>query len=519
MQVYKPLGVGHYYFQNPKIIERLIRLSDQAHLSEIALNLSEIFKTEFKDGPRRWMTLAYLYQSTKIEPREPVILIKAAQYCLDESLPEDAATYYQLIVEERPSEFDTESKRKIYTDAVIGLCLHKEKNIPLPEQKKLLTQALTFSKYVEDPKRTALLLANIGQVDKGLGNYEMATRTFEQSWEQAIKTDSEEIIKRIALCSTNFLMWQGRISEAIERYENVLGNLEELPSDEHSLIGCAHLGWIYGKSGQTVRGIGLINSVMEKAAELKLDRLTTYSKIVAINTLHDARRNDEAEAIIEELSSVPHEEIDRYVLWPFCAAKAYVHAYRGEYEESYNMQNEAYNNAKLLGNLHHRGPINFDYMDILEDAGFVHPEMNYESEVQRVINWPDIYMQGVDYYYRAKRTIKKNGYTAHAREDLETSLDLLKQSGAKLDLAYSQILLGQLFISKGENEKAEPLLKDAWRVVSSVNKKLFPEELFPLVIEQSDDALLLESLIQISETLGSIHSRPELLKQIITMTP
>lgn len=518
MKVYEPLGVGHYYFNDPKMIPNIIRWFGPDRIEASARNLANEIESDYPEGPHRWMALAYLCQTAHIEPSDPAILLKAAEYCLNANLKEDAAEYYQLIINQASGEPKTPQTRKVYTDAVIGLCLHKGKKIPFQEQERLLKKALHYSRSANDSQCTALVLANIGQINRALGNYETATAMFEQAWNEATSTGSEVVVRRVALAFTDFLIWQGRIAEAIERYENVLGNLEELPIDEPSLLACAKLGWMYGKCGQTVRGIGLINSVMEKATELNLGHLRTYSKIVLINTLHDARRNAEAEPIVDEVFRGPHEKLDHGFLWPLCAAKAYVHANRGEYEESFAMQQKAYLNANLLGNYHHRGPINFEYMDILEDAGFTHPEMNYESEVHRVINWPDIYMQGVGYYYRAKRTLKKKGSIAKSREDLHKSLDLLTQSGAKLDLAYTQVLLGQLLIQVGEREPAEIILKEAWNVLRFVNEKIFPEELRSIVLDHSQDLFLLDPLIQISETLGTIRSKRELLKKIISLT-
>jgi hypothetical protein len=62
MKVYKPLGLGHYYFKNPNIIKDLISLIGSAKIVEIAQSLSVFLNTELHDGPHLWMALAYLYQ-------------------------------------------------------------------------------------------------------------------------------------------------------------------------------------------------------------------------------------------------------------------------------------------------------------------------------------------------------------------------------------------------------------------------------------------------------------------------
>ena len=518
MRVYEPLGVGYYHFGNPTTVETIVRWNGPVKIAGYARRLIPLFESEYADGPKRWMAMAYVYQTAHIPPLDPGVLIQAAQYCLNANLRNDAAQYYQLVIAAISKGARSAGTITAYTDAAIGLCLNKGKSIALQEQQEILSTALSFSKRINDPERTTMVLVQLGQVYKSLGNYTQAADMFEKGWDKASRFGSAELVKRVAFATTDFLMWQGRLSEAIERYENVLGNLDELPSDEPSLQACAQLGWIYGKCGQTVRGIGLINSVMEKAVELGLDYIKVYSKVATINCLHDARRNAEAEPIIDEVLAIAPAKLDDYILWPLYAAKAYVHSYRREYEACFRMQELAYASAKFLGHFHHRGPINFDYMDILEDAGFVHPEMNYESEIHRVIHWPDTYMQGVGYYYRAKRTIKRKGSFKEARTDLSKSLDLLDRSGARLDLAFTQILLARLLIESGDRDSAEALFKEAWGVLRFVNDKLFPQEFKHIVLPQSHDGFLLDPFVEISETIGTIRSRRKLLNHIITLT-
>ena len=518
MKVYAPLGIGHYHYRDPETIPDILRWSGRKTTTVMAKRLLSVFESEYREGPSLWMALAYLYQTSGIEPKDTAVLIRAAEYCLGENLPDDAVAYYRLVVDSGPGRPDVHGAHRVYSDGVIGLCFFQGGAIPLRDQERLLTSALALLDANNNPNREVMILAGLGRVYQGLGDYEQAADNFDKAWNKALRSNSPNLVRHVALSSTDFLFWRGRLTDAIERYENVLGNLDSLPPDEPSLRACAQLGWIYGKCGQTNRGIGLINFVMEKAVDLKLDHLENYAKVRAINTLHDARRDAEAEPIIDELLAIPQDKLDAYLKWSLCAAKAYTLSCQGKYEESLKMQQEAYANAKSLGMLHHRGPINFDYMDALEDAGFVHPEMNYDSEVERVIHWPDLYMQGVGYYYRAKRTVKRNGPLAQAREDLRRSMELLDQSGARLDLAFSEVFMARLLMQAGQREQAEKLLRQAWGVMRFVNEKLFPEEFRPLVAKQDHQGYLLDPMIEISETLGTIRSRRELLNKMISLT-
>ncbi len=518
MKTYDPLGIGYYYFKDPDLIQNILGWFGADQTEKIARRLVDIVRSDYPEGPAQWMALAYIYQTAYIEPPDATVLIKAAEHCLELNLQEDASVYYQLVIDLMSLPPDDPTAKGAYIDAVIGLFRHSGSTIPLDQQQRLLSTALAYSTSIKDDQRAAPVLAYLGKVFKRLGNYDQAADMYDKAWQKASKTGSKQVKRYVALASTDFLFWQGRLSDAIKRYEYVLGNLEELPEDESSLLACAHLGWIYGKCGQTGRGIGLINSVLGKAAELKLVRLTIYAKVLSVNSLHDARKNAEAEPIIKELLEVPPERLDKWVLWPLYAARAYVYACRGEYQTSFEMQSKVYEIASQLGNFHHRGPINFESLDMLEENGFVHPQMNYDDEVKRVINWPDIYMQGVGYYYRARRVLKQNGSSKAAHDDLKLSISLLTQSGAKLDLAYSQILLGKLLIKQGCQKEAQDYLKKAWAVLRFTNERLFPQDLRSFVHGLNGDGFFLNPLIEISETLGSIRNRKNLLNHIITLT-
>ena len=518
MKIYEPFGIGHYHYLDPETIPEILRWSGKEATAAMAKRLLPVFASEYEEGPPLWMALAYLYQTSGIEPQDNAVLIRAAEYCLRENLPGDAAEYYRLVVESGPNKTNVHETHQAYSAGVIGLCHFQGGTIPLRDQERLLTNALSLLDTKKNLNRETMLLACLGRVYQGLGDYERATDKFDKAWNKARRSNSRNLIRQVALSSTDFLFWKGRLTESIERYENVLGSREDLPPDEPSLQACAQLGWIYGKCGQTNRGIGLISFVIEKAIDLKLDRLKNYAKVRAINTLHDARRNTEAEPIIDELLAIPPDKLDAYLKWALYAANAYTLSYKGKYEESFRMQHKAYANAKSLGLLHHRGPINFDYMEALEDAGFIHPEMNYDSEVERVIRWPDLYMQGVGHYYRAKRIVKRNGPTKQAREDLSQSMALLSQSGANLDLAFTEVFMAQLLMQAGEHGQAKNLLRKAWGVLRFVNEKLFPEEFRPIVVKQDHSDYLLDPMIEISETLGTIRSQRELLNKMITLT-
>ncbi|MCP4577170.1 MAG: AAA domain-containing protein, partial [Deltaproteobacteria bacterium] len=291
---------------------------------------------------------------------------------------------------------------------------------------------------------------------------------------------------------------------------------EELPSDQATLRACATLGWCYGICGQTARGIGLLEAVRNRAIRLRLTRIRVYADLMSVLTYLEARRIDEAEKHLNEIFSHPETELGNYNLWAGYASKAYVLYARGDLQGCFLYQKKAHEKATEFGWHHHRGPWNFEYMDALERAGMTHPEMNYDSEIKRIGNWPDVYMQGVGLRYQARRLATKGGNREEVLWHLERSRELLTRAGAHIELARTQILLARQHLESSKDKPARELLGKAWEVLSGVNESLFPNELRPYLDDTEEDVPI-NTLAEVSNVIGTVRDRKRLLERIINL--
>ena len=173
---------------------------------------------------------------------------------------------------------------------------------------------------------------------------------------------------------------------------------------------------------------------------------------------------EEVEPYLSELLSLPEETAGHYVLWAANASMAWVLCNRGQLQEGFRFLKKAHEHSKRHGWPHHRGPWNFEMLDGLEKAGMVYEGMNYESEIKRVLNWPDIYMQGVGLRFRAMRAIERGCARSQIDRDLRRSLKLLSAAGAKLERARTQLVAASLKLSDGEEDQANELIEEAWKV-------------------------------------------------------
>lgn len=513
---YKEKGAGYYYLSDYKSAKLFLSEIPTSTLFSVAEQaVSGVWKY-MPDGAQRWLNLAHIYQISGLPVAHFHELVQAGHHCLDLNLPIDAAAYYRMALEGMETAELGKNEEKTFIEAAIGICTCRDRALPPDIQRKFLNQALKLETSSNDPILEIKLRVLIAKTFIKTARSGEAVSHLERAWQMLADQEfPNEVRLQVALANSELLFWQGFITKAIERYESVTGNHEELPSDVETLKSCIRLGWIYGVAGETARGVGLLKTVCRKARELSAPDLDRYAKLILVLILGDAGRIDEGETFLEEIFQAPEELLDHYFLWPGNGKRAYFAYCRGNYQKAFEYLSLAWENAQALGTPHHRGPDNLEVMLGLEERGMVHPEWNFDSDIEQLLNWPDIYMQGVALRFRALKAYKRREPFGRIKADLKKSITLLTKAGAKIELAHSQILMARIRIEENNLPIAEKLLKVAWEAFSKVNPNLFPKDLKSSLDRASKHAFWVESLLNVGDALGSIRTRNELLSQII----
>ena len=512
----KEKGAGYYSLSDYKSVKKYLSGIPTSTLCSAAEQAVSGVCKYMPDSAQRWLNLAHIYQISGLPVAHSHELVQAGHYCLDLNLPIYAAAYYRLALEGMETTELGKKEQKSFIEAAIGICTCRDRALPPDIQRKFLNQALQLETAGSDPLLEIKLRVLIAKTFIKTARSGDAVGHLERAWQMLADHEFPSDIRlQVALANSELLFWQGFISKAIERYESVTGNHEELPSDVETLKSCIRLGWIYGVAGETARGVGLLKTVCRKARELSAPDLDRYAKLILVLILGDAGRIDEGETILEEIFQTPEELLDHYFLWPGNGKRAYFAYCRGNYQKAFEYLSLAWENAQALGTPHHRGPDNLEVMLGLEERGMVHPEWNFDSDIEHLLNWPDIYMQGVALRFRALKAYKKRESLEKIKGDLKKSITLLTTAGAKIELAQSQVLMARIRIEENNQPIAEKLLKEAWETFSKVNPNLFPKELKSSLDRASKHAFWVESLLNVGDALGSIRTRNELLSQII----
>ena len=513
---YKEKGMGYYYFSDFKIAREHLQCLPESLVHETAQKAIKGLLAHNDDGAKLWLSLAHVYQVSGLPLTHFKETVNAGHYCRSLNLPADAAEYYRMALEAMSRTVLSPDEQRAFIDAAIGVCTCRDTELSKDIQRKYLEQALVFSNQVDDPERRVRLNILIAKTFIKTIHSDEAEKFLERAWQMISKHHfPAEIRMQVGLASSELLFWQGYITRAIERYEAVIGNHEELPLDMETLKSSVRLAWTYGVAGETARGIGLLKGVRKKAKEMGAADLERYATLVLVIILSDAGRIEEGELYLKEVFNVPEELLDNYTLWPGNGKRAYFAFLREDYDTAYKYLSQAWENSQELGTPHHRGPDNLTVMLGLESRGMGHPHWTFESDIERLISWPDAYMKGVAYRFRALKAAMDNAPVPQIEADLKKSIALLDEVGAKIELSHAQIQLAQMRIGQSRTSGVESYLKPAWEIFSKVNPNLFPKDLKPYLDQTSKNALWVESLLELGDVLSSIRTREELLSQII----
>ena len=480
-------------------------------------HLIEYYNRSLGEGETKTLILADLYLKLGDEPDGRRHLKNAADTLRRSGQMDRAPVFYDRLLENFRGRGTTELEAEEYLDSALGKISSGKHLLTIPEQVTLLSQAEKAAKRFQRWDYLPKIKLALGYELQAAGQNQKAFRYMSDFWKLAEKVGETRMLKMAALMMCEFLHWKGKFAEAVRRYEEVVEDLEEFGDDEATLRATARVGLCYVRCGRIARGMGMIDTVRAKADLLHLPQISIFTDLMALIALFELRKTAEAEGILDRLSALPPEQVGHYILWPVEACKGYIRCMGGDYDGAFEHLKRAVDHSRFVGWLHQNGAWNFEFLDVLESRGLVHPEWNYQNEIMRMLSWDDIYMKGVSYRYRALRLLEKQQPLSRVLADLKKSEKYLHQSGAEIELARTRIALGNLYLKKGEALPAQACLGKAWRFFSTVDQNLFPKDLLAIMPQEQKMEVMIERIIEINESLGTLQDLSSFLERAINL--
>ena len=511
--------------QEKKRGKRLYSLSDTALTDLISINntsvevLKKIITHHEQTGgaePERVLILADLYCKSGDIEQGLKHINNAAAILAYSGKKDKAIAYYDLLLKYLSQKPMAGPDVALFLDSALGK-IHTVGHAYTKEYLLLLWKAHRTAKQHCMWDYLAKIELALGLLSEGSGEHEKASRHIKESWRLAEKTGNKELIKSIAMGIADYLHWTGRYSETIRYYEEVVGNLEEFGDSEPALKSAALLGYCYSVCGRVSKGLGMLETVRAKAQMLGFHTVVVFADLMSAVCLLMIKKTVEAEACLNRASADIDNVIDHLVLWGLNDCRACISCLKGDYEKALEYQQKSVDHSHSIGWHHRCGPTYLEYSNILEAKGLVLKKTSLDQTIKELLLADDIFMKGIALRYRAIRNIRKNGPEDKIVSDLQKSGIYLNDAGAVIDLAYTNIALGEYYLNKNKTKKAQAYLEKAWAVLSKINKDIFPERLLAAMPRERKIEVMIDRMIKINESLGAIHDRSAFLEQVINV--
>jgi transcriptional regulator with GAF, ATPase, and Fis domain/tetratricopeptide (TPR) repeat protein len=515
----KGYGKGLYFLNNTTVVDFIRKQIAGKEKNKILSNILDFYSQSLDEGPEKTLVLAEMYHKIGGTGKGLSYIKNAADILFRLGEKEKAAAYYGYLLNNFTEKGLTGESAGDFLDSTLEKLSIAGHLLPVDKQVALLNKAQDVAKEYEKWDFVAKIKLVLAQIFKEGGKHEEASRHFNDVWKLAKKIGDKSMLRSAAVSISDFLFWEGRVSEAVRRYEEVVGNLEEFGDDTTTLKASAMLGWCYVICGRISRGVGMIDAVRSKARSLTLQDVVIYADLMSALSLIEIRKLADAEFFLTQILSIPEEDLDHYVAWAANGSMAYICCAKEEYVNAFEYQKKAIEHSRILGFVRHRGFHIFESMVELEKKGFHHAEMNCDAEIKKMLDGDDIYMKGVALRYRALKNIKTRQSKGRAFLDLRASEKYLRTAGAEIELARTRIVLGDAYLKEGEINVALAYLEKSWAFFSKIDKDLFPKDLLVIMMPQEQKVeVMLDRIVDINESLGTVRNKPLFLERVINVT-
>lgn len=512
----KQKGTGFYSFPDKNTVLQILKHASRQQMAADAAVLIDYFYDTWDETPDKWLQIAHFYAISRIPIRHAATVLKAAEHCMHTNNLKDAFAYHHLLISNFPRNPEKKEEKELYIKAAVGLCANSEDMLPLSTQEQIMTRALDYIEAQSHPTLHVQALIFKARCMMRQGDFNGADVFYAKGLEIASHFNDPSLKKWIFVFKSDIEIWGGRIQSAIHHYEKLVGKLEAFPSNALFLKAYARLGWSYGICGDIYRGLGLVNVVHKKALDYKIKYIEIYAELMKLMILTDTRRIKEARASLDIILNYPACELDHYVLWAAHGKRAYFACLENDLETAYQAYRESVTHSNALECPHYHGTDILEYLHAFEKAGL--EDNILQNEFQKIMDWPDIYTRGAALRYRAMYAMAEGNNKVDIKKDLEQSLVLLKTAGATVELTQTRIVLAKFLLSRDNDDtRARQLLKAAWESASTINAAMFPDVLKPYVETDDEEALLVDTIVEVGNTLSGTRDRFKLLSSTIEL--
>ncbi|MBW1705678.1 MAG: sigma 54-interacting transcriptional regulator [Deltaproteobacteria bacterium] len=502
---------GTYFFVKKKFPNTVLKLMESGKKKLLLSRIIPYLEKELPADNKKPLVLAELYLKFGRNDKSCFQYIKkAADLLISTHRTQDALDLYEEIINNLSRIKNGDSLETIvFIDSVISYAPVAINLRPPETILPVIIKARSAAEILKNNKALAMLELCLGRLYQRQGDSIKASGHYNEGWSLAQGTGDEALLRSTSKLAALTLFWQGRMIDAIQMYERTLGDMEEISPDLRGLWAHLMLAYCYGITGRTARGVGLAETIRERAKFKGNLKTQAFADAVIALILLEVRQLKKAEVHINNALKIGEKVDSDQALWMAKPCQAYVKYSKGDLYEAQKILESAMNHARILGQIHYPSPW------IIEILWSLHKtkqdpikEYSFASEINRLMDWPDIYMKGAALRYHALDKRMSGADLEDIEEILEQSQKLLKEAGARIELGRTQADLAKILVEKKDNKRAKEVANMAYLTLSEIDRLSFPSELLSLITEKPRENRIFRGLQAISKLSSDHHFQP-----------
>jgi transcriptional regulator with GAF, ATPase, and Fis domain len=510
-------GPGFYFLSKdaPALIDK--NPLPESETREAMARIIRHYRRSLGKGNERTLILAELYARVEDRGEGLKYLAQAARLLSKAGRAGEAAPYLEHLLELEEEARPVDGSALPTPDSLFDMTWNVVHLLPPDRRTILLTKAAAAAERLGRTNDLARIKLLLGQLSNETGDYQTGARYLDESWRVAQLIGDQASLRMIALSASDSLFIEGRIADAIDRYERVVGGIEEFGEDETSLKAASTLGFCYVISGRVSRGLGMIEAARTRADSLGLAEIMLRCSLRKALSLLEVRKLSDAEECLEVILRHPQGKADPRLMSAAYTCLALVRTLTEDYREACLWRDRAIEHSRRIGRLP-RGPHVLECLYRLEQKGYFHDTLRLSEFVDEILGQNDVYMKGIAYRYRALLRIRDRGTRGRAFLDLKNSVKYLEAAGAEMELARTRIVMGDAYLKEGEMTQGVSYLRQAWSLFSRIDETLFPDDLRVVVTSpEQKSKIMIDLIISTSESLGVIEEMSPYLERAVNV--
>lgn len=301
---------------------------------------------------------------------------------------------------------------------------------------------------------------------------------------EAKELGDDDILSQTAEFSGLYFLFQGKFKEALGYFEEAFQSVELYQENFGTFFIPHWLGLCAAYIGQFHRAIGVFGYNWRRAQQRSewglADNFRADLGIVLLLT----GKTEEAYIPLSEMLESALEKQNQNGIFVGRMGIAYYHYLENRPKESHSIMTRAVKDADNASILFQQYSWPW-FLELLYEFNRLNykpiPRFNYDKEIERMTEGPNILLRGVAFRLKAKEAVINQSNADYIEFNFSTSERYLKQSGNPLELGKTWVGMARSRLRHNDYDTAWDIALMAWEAISGFNPELFPDDLRPLL--------------------------------------